>query len=82
MLLNYIQEALNRANYEIIEDDEPFYGEVPDLEGVWATGSTLEVCRYNLAAAIEDWLLISIAKNLPIPTLGDISIRLPEKVTQ
>ena len=29
MLLQYIQAALDRAHYEIIEDDEPFYGEVP-----------------------------------------------------
>lgn len=80
MLLRYIQAALDRANYEIIEDDEPFYGEVPELVGVWATGKTLEACRNNLAMAIEDWLLFSIAKNLPILVLGNISIRLPKKV--
>ena len=78
MLVRYIQTALERAHYEIIEDEEPFYGEVPDLEGVWATGKSLEACRQNLADAIEDWLLFSIAKGLPIPSLEDISIRLPE----
>jgi predicted RNase H-like HicB family nuclease len=67
MLLHYIQAALDRANYELIEDEEPFYGEVPELAGVWATGITLEACRNNLAEAIEDWLLFSVAKGLPIP---------------
>jgi len=43
---------------------------VPDLAGVWASGETLEACRNNLAEAIEDWLLLSIAKALPIPDLG------------
>ena len=57
MLLHYIQAALDRAHYELIEDEEPFYGEVPELAGVWATGITLEACRNNLAEAIEDWLL-------------------------
>jgi predicted RNase H-like HicB family nuclease len=38
MLLRYIQTALDRAHYEIIEDEEPYYGEVPELEGLWATG--------------------------------------------
>jgi predicted RNase H-like HicB family nuclease len=81
MLLEYIQAALERAHYEIIDDDEPFYGEVPDLSGVWATGSTLEICRRNLAQAIEDWLLFSIAQALPVPDLDGVSIRVPAKVT-
>ena len=45
MIVEYIQEALNRAHYEIIDDDEPFYGELKELKGVWATGKTLEECR-------------------------------------
>lgn len=59
MLLRYIQVALELAHYEIIEDEEPFYGEVAALPGVWATGKTLEKCRRNLAEAIEDWVLFS-----------------------
>jgi predicted RNase H-like HicB family nuclease len=80
VLLQYIQTALERAYYEIIHDGEPFYGEVPLLEGVWASGKTLEECRRNLAEAIEDWVLFSVAKGLPIPALGEVTIRLPEKV--
>lgn len=80
MLLQYIQSALDRAHYELIEDEQPFYGDVPELEGVWATGPTLEACRNNLAEAIEDWLLFSIAKGLPIPALGEVAIRLPDKL--
>jgi len=41
MLTQYIRNALARAHYEIIQDAEPYYGEVPDLAGVWATGLTL-----------------------------------------
>ena len=80
MLLEYIRTALECAHYEIIEDEEPFYGEVSPLAGVWATGKTLEECRRNLAEAIEDWVLLSIAKGLPIPALGQVAIHLPEKV--
>jgi len=61
MLLRYIQTALEQAHYEMIEDEEPFYGEVAALPGVWATGKTLEGCRRNLAEAIEDWMLFSCA---------------------
>ena len=38
MIVNYIQAALNVAHYEIIDDSEPYYGEVSALPGVYATG--------------------------------------------
>ena len=75
MLTEYIDEALKRARYEMIEDDEPFYGEVEELKGVWATGKTLEECRGQLKEVIEGWILLSIKKGLPIPTLGNTVIR-------
>lgn len=80
MLTQYIQRALDHAHYEMIQDAEPYYGEVPELKGVWATGSTLEECRRRLADAIEDWLLFSIANRLPIPALDDVVIELPQSV--
>jgi predicted RNase H-like HicB family nuclease len=75
MITEYIDEALRRARYELIADEEPYYGEVEDLKGVWATGRTLEECRTNLKDVIEGWLLISVKKGLPIPKLGDIEIK-------
>ena len=59
MLLSYLEAALENAHYELIEDEEPFYGSVPGLQGVWATGKSLEECRRNLSSAIEDWVLFS-----------------------
>jgi predicted RNase H-like HicB family nuclease len=75
MLTEYIDEALRRARYEIIKDDEPYYGEVKELRGVWATGKTLEQCRANLKDVIEGWILISARKGLPIPKLGRAKIQ-------
>jgi len=73
MLLTYIQKAMDSAHYEFIDDEEPFDGEIKPLNVVWATGNTLEACRANLANAVEDWVLFSVAKNLPIPALGSVS---------
>ena len=70
MIAEYIQEALNRAKYELIEDDEPYYGEIPELQGVYATGKTLEDCREQLKDVIEGWILLSIRQGLPIPLLS------------
>ena len=80
MITEYIEAALAKATYEIIQDEEPYYGEIPGLQGVWASGKTLEECCHNLAEAIEDWVLLSIAKGLPIPALGEVAIQLPKKV--
>jgi len=54
MLTRYIQAALDAGRYEMTEDEELFYGEVPGLEGVWASGRTLEECRKNLSDSVED----------------------------
>jgi predicted RNase H-like HicB family nuclease len=75
MLTEYVEEALRRARYELIEDQEPYYGEVPELKGVWATGKTLEECRENLKDVIEGWILVSLKRDLPIPRLGRSEIR-------
>ena len=81
MLIEYIEEALNRAHYEIIEDVEPFYAEVKELPGVWASGTTLEECRKNLRDTIEGWIILSIKKELPIPKLGNISIDIEAEIS-
>lgn len=74
MILEYIDAALSRAKYEIINDEEPFYGDVPELKGVWATGKTLEECRENLREVIEGWIVVRLRKNLPIPPIAGRTI--------
>ena len=75
MLTEYIDAALARARYELIDAPEaPYYGEIPDLPGVWASAATLEHCRAELKEALESWLLLSIKRSLPIPKLGEAEI--------
>lgn len=80
MLIEYIEAALSRARYELINDEEPYYGEVPELEGVWATGKTLEECRKNLAEVIDGWIVVRLKKGLPLPPIGDYKIEELRKV--
>lgn len=75
MLIQYIQAALEKARYEIIDDEEPYYGEVPELEGVWATGKTLEECRRNLEEVIDEWIIIRLRNGLPLPRIGGYTIK-------
>ncbi len=80
MIVEYINAALEKAKYEIIDDEEPFYGEVPGLQGVWAIGKTLEECRRNLAEVIEGWIIIKIKKGLPIPPIDGRTIEQPAEM--
>ena len=81
VISKYIEEAMKYARYEIIEDEEPYYGEIPPLQGVWATGRTLEECRANLKEVLEGWLVLSLRKGLPIPPVGGVNIDEVEEVS-
>jgi predicted RNase H-like HicB family nuclease len=74
MITEYINEALSRAKYELIDDENPYYGEIPELKGVWAVGPTLEECRRNLAEVVDGWLVVRLKKGLPIPPLGEYKL--------
>ena len=75
MITEYITEALKRAKFELINDEDPYYGEVTELRGVWATGKTLEECRHNLAEVIDGWLVVRLRKGMPIPPLGKYRVK-------
>lgn len=76
MIFEYIQEALKHAKYEIIDDEEPYYGEIPALKGVWASGKTLEECRQNLADVLDNWIVVRLRKGLSIPPY-EFSVSMP-----
>ncbi len=61
---------MRKARYEILEDGEGFYGEIPGFEGVWGNAPTLEGCRDDLAEALETWLLFRISRGLDVPKIG------------
>jgi predicted RNase H-like HicB family nuclease len=74
MLTEYIRAAMRRAHYEILEDDGTFYGEIPGFDGVWANAVTLEGCREELEEVLEGWIVLSLSRNLPLPTVDGLSL--------
>ncbi len=76
MILDYINAAMRKAKYELLPDDGLYYGEIPGFEGVYATSQNLEDCRNELESVLEDWLLLSIHKNLPVPPIDNISLEI------
>ena len=78
MLLNYLNAAMRRAKYEILSDDGVYYGEIPGFGGVYASADTLEACRDELAEVLEEWVLLRISKNLPLPAVDGIELTIKE----
>lgn len=65
---------MHAATYEILPDDSSFYGEIPGFDGVFANEATLEKCREVLEEVLEDWILVRVARNLPLPTIDGLSV--------
>jgi len=76
MLSKYILSAMKKARYEILEDDNTYYGDIPGFKGVYANAGTLEDCREELEEVLEEWLFLRISRNLPIPEIDGIKLKI------
>ena len=72
MLVNYLNEALKLAKYEILDDDGSVYAEIPKCKGVYAKAPSFEECRNNLIEVLEEWLFIRLRINLNIEPFENI----------
>jgi len=73
MLTRYIREAMKRARFKTLEDGT-WFGEIPSLAGVWANEPSQSECRAVLQEVLEEWLILKIRDNDPIPRLGRIDL--------
>jgi predicted RNase H-like HicB family nuclease len=78
MILEYIKSAMKNAHYELLEEDNSFYGEIPGFQGVYANEATLEECRDELESVLEDWILFSISRNSMLPIVNGMSLEVKE----
>ncbi|GEM_PF-456546 len=74
MLATYLDQAMELASYEIIPEDGIYWGEIPPLQGVWASGKTLEACRRELREALSDWVALRLKLGLFIPEIAEINL--------
>jgi predicted RNase H-like HicB family nuclease len=75
MILEYVQSAMRLARYDILAEGEGYFGEIPGFQGVYADEQTLEKCREELQSVLEDWILLRISRNLTLPTVNGLSLR-------
>lgn len=72
-LSTYIEAALALARYDKL-DDGSFAGEIPELKGVAAFGSTLRECEQELRSTLEDWILVGLRLGHKMPVLAGIDL--------
>jgi predicted RNase H-like HicB family nuclease len=75
MIRAYIDTAMKHAHYELIDQpDDPYYGEVPGLDGVMACGASLEECRANLEDALDAWIALGLQLGHEIPPIDGVAL--------
>jgi predicted RNase H-like HicB family nuclease len=75
MLVEYIQAAMQHAEFEQMEDGR-FFGTIPPCQGVWADGDTMEETRHTLQEVLEDWIIARYRHDLEIPLVDGLDINL------
>lgn len=68
MLTEFIAKKMLLARYKLLSDGT-YFGEIPELKGVWANAKKLELCRAELQSVLEGWLLLKIRDRDSIPGL-------------
>lgn len=78
MFSEYIEAALRRAKYETLENGT-YMATVDGLQGVIATGETIEACRVDLIEVIEELITIRLQRGLGIPALDGFMISVSQE---
>lgn len=68
MLSQFITKKLSQAHYKLLKDGN-YFGEIPGINGVWASAKNLEDCRKELEEVLEDWLLLKVHDREEVPGL-------------
>ena len=71
---------MRHARYQILPDDNTFYGEIPDCPGVWANADTLEACRQELQEVLEAWAVFRLRDGLDLPEIEGIDLTVKDSV--
>ena len=73
ILSEYVDTATAQALYEKLEDGT-YSGNIPDCPGVVAFGLSLRECQDELRSTLEDWILVGIKLNHPLPVIAGIDL--------
>jgi len=78
MLTSYINAAMARAQVRYLDEDQVYFSEIPGLDGLWADGASSEASLATLREVLEEWIMVSLARHLPIPPLDGIDLKVEQ----
>lgn len=73
ILTEYVNHLMAKAAYDKLEDGT-FAGRIPQCKGVIAFGVTLSRCQNELRSTLEDWILVGLKLNHPLPIVSGIDL--------
>jgi len=73
ILSEYVEHALEQAIYEKLEDGS-YAGSIPECKGVISFGATLRECEEELQSTLEDWILLGLKLDHPMPVIGGVDL--------
>ena len=73
ILSEYVEKVMAQAVYDKLEDGT-FAGKIPPCKGVIAFGKTLRECEDELHSTLEDWILVGLKFNHPLPVIGNFNL--------
>ena len=68
---------MESAEYKKL-DDGSWYAEIPEFQGVWANGDSVEQCRNELVTVLEEWLLLKVRDGDSIPDVAGLNVEIRE----
>ena len=69
----YVEQAMAQAEYDKL-DDGTYAGRIPTCLGVIAFAETLHGCERELRSTLEDWILVGLRLNHPLPIIAGINL--------
>jgi predicted RNase H-like HicB family nuclease len=78
MLTTYIAAAMRRARYEILPENEGYFGTIDLLPGVWANAASLEACRDQLQEVLEEWIVLGLRMEHDLPEIDGVQLGIQE----
>jgi predicted RNase H-like HicB family nuclease len=69
MLTDYIAKAVEKAEYEKMENGR-YFATIPGFKGLWAQGKTVEKARRELISILEDWVLLAFRFGDHVPVVA------------
>ncbi len=73
ILTDYVNKLMANAVYDKL-DDGTYSGRIPECMGVIAFGTTLRECEDELHSTLEEWILLGLKLDHPLPVIAGIDL--------